>query len=244
MIAWDISIIFSSSSCMVCASFIYDSCIQGYHKYKSIWDVAVGEILCCGHKMDDPYDDHVVMVICRGVTVGHVPRYVSQGFSLFLQLGGNITATVVSSRRYSRDLSQGGLEILCQYTLDRPTNEVSKIRIFLASCESNYKLVKSNSEELMCNSNVIKTEPSNGRLQAKTEPKVNVLMSIAVTSTIANEILLQNSKTVLHLQKNKLLSTMTPGLGLIELFLSLMIGIFYSMGYAQMTSTYRTCSCF
>ena len=45
-----------------------------------------------------------VTVICRGVTVGHVPRYVSWGFSLFLQLGDNITATVVSTRRYSRDL--------------------------------------------------------------------------------------------------------------------------------------------
>ena len=47
--------------------------------------------------------------------LGHMARYVSQGFSLLLQLGENITATVVSTKRYSRDLPQGGLEISCQY---------------------------------------------------------------------------------------------------------------------------------
>ena len=90
----------------------------------------MGENLHCNRKIDNPYDDQVVTVICSGVTIGHVPRYVSQGFSLFLQLGGKITATIVSTGRYLRDLSQGGLEIPCQYTLERPTNQVRKIRIF------------------------------------------------------------------------------------------------------------------
>ena len=125
---------------MARTSFIYDSCVRGYHEYKSIWDSSVGEILHCSRKVDNPNDDHEVAVIHRGVTVGHVPRYVLQGTSLFIQLGGNITATVVSTRRYSRDLPQEGLEIPCQYTLEGPTNEVRKIRIFLASCESNYKV--------------------------------------------------------------------------------------------------------
>ena len=147
----------------------------------------MGEILRCSREVDNPYDDHAVTVICRGVTIGHVPRYVSQGFSLFLQLGGNITATVVSTRRYSRDLPQGGLEIPCQYTLEGPTNEVRKIRIFLASCESNYKLVKSDSEVSMSNDNVIKTEPNSGKTTGKTKPQVNVLVPIATTSTTTNE---------------------------------------------------------
>jgi len=108
---------------------------------------------------------------------------------LFLQLGGNITATVVSTRRYSRDIPQGGLEIPCQYTLEGPTNEVRKIRIFLAPCESNYKVVKSNSEVSLNNDNVINTEPSNGKTTAKTEPQVNDLVPIATTSTTANKII-------------------------------------------------------
>ena len=186
-VAWDIIIIFSGASRMARVSFIYDSCIRGYHEYKSIWDASVGGVLCCSREIDNPHDDHAVTVIRRGVTVGHVPRYVSRGFSLFLQLGGTITATVVSTRRYSRDLPQGGIEIPCQYTLEGPTNEVRKIRIFLASCETNYKLIKFDSEELMCSDNVIKTEPSNGKSPAKTEPNVNVLVPITTTSTTSNE---------------------------------------------------------
>ena len=89
-IAWDIIIIFSGASRMACVSFIYDSCIRGYHEYKSIWDASVGGVLCCSREIDNPHDDHAVTVIRRGVTVGHVPRYVSRGFSLFLQLGGTM----------------------------------------------------------------------------------------------------------------------------------------------------------
>ena len=69
---------------MAHASFIYDSCIRGYHKYKSIGDASVGDILCCSCKIDNPYNDYVVTVIQREVTVDHIPRYMSQGFSLFL----------------------------------------------------------------------------------------------------------------------------------------------------------------
>ena len=89
---------------MVRTNFIYDICIQGYHESKSIWDASVGEILHCSREVDNPNDDHAVTVICTGITVGHVPKYVSRGFSLFIQLGGNITAANVSTRRYSRYL--------------------------------------------------------------------------------------------------------------------------------------------
>ena len=54
----------------------------------------------------------------------------------------------------------------------------------MASFESNYKLV---SKELMCNDSVIKTESSNSKATAKTEPQVNVLVPIATTATTANE---------------------------------------------------------
>ena len=55
----------------------------------------MGEILHCSRKVDNPNDDHAVAVIRRGVTVGHMPRYVLRGFSLFLQLRGSITSHVV-----------------------------------------------------------------------------------------------------------------------------------------------------
>ena len=62
-------------------SFMHDSCIRGYHEYKSIWDASVGEILHCSREADNHYDDQAVTVIRSGVTVGHVPRYVSRGFA-------------------------------------------------------------------------------------------------------------------------------------------------------------------
>ena len=157
----------------------------------------MGEILHCSREVDNPNDDHAVTVSRRGDTVGHVPRYVSRGFSLFIHLGGNITVTVVSTKRYSRDLPQGGLEIPCQYTLEGPIKEVRKIRIFLASCESNYKLVKSDSEVSMNKDNVIKTEPNNGKTAAKTEPQVNNLVPIVTTAATTNEtIVLQQQESV------------------------------------------------
>ena len=160
---------------MAHSSLIYDSCIQGYHEYKSIWDASVGEVLHCISELYNPYDDQAVLVARRKVTVGHMPRYVSRGFLLLLQLGGSITATVNSTRRYSRDLSQEGLETPCQYTVEGPTNEVKKI-MSLSSCKSNYELVKSDSGN---DDDITKTVP------AKTEPQVSDRVQTAATSCTA-----------------------------------------------------------
>ena len=47
------------------------------------------------------------------LTVGHIPMKISALCSLFLQRGGTIACSVTDSKRYSSDLSQGGLEIPC-----------------------------------------------------------------------------------------------------------------------------------
>ena len=60
---------------MARASFTYDSCIRGYHEYKSIGDASVGEILHCNHKPDNPYDDQQLqlfivelpLAMCQGM---------------------------------------------------------------------------------------------------------------------------------------------------------------------------------
>ena len=58
-----------------------------------------------------------VAVVRSGVTVGHVPRKISSTCSLFLRQGGMIDCRVTGQRRYSEDLSQGGMEIPCILTL-------------------------------------------------------------------------------------------------------------------------------
>lgn len=90
-----------------------DSCIRGYHVYKSVWDANVGEILQCKRERQNSEDKYAVAVLKSGMIVGHLPRKVSRISSLFLKRGGTIECTVTASRRYSVDLPQGGLEIPC-----------------------------------------------------------------------------------------------------------------------------------
>ena len=58
---------------------------------------------------------YAVSVIKPGTgVVGHIPRQVSTPCNMFIRSGGSITCTVTSSRHYSVDLPQGGLEVPCQ----------------------------------------------------------------------------------------------------------------------------------
>ena len=50
-------------------------------------------------------------VVRSAVTVGHVPKKISSVCSMFLRRGGAIKCHVTASKRHSKDLSQGGLEI-------------------------------------------------------------------------------------------------------------------------------------
>jgi len=58
--------------------------LEGYHKYKSIWDASIGEIVNCSCKPDNLHDDNAESVVRRGIISGHVPHHLSRGFSLFL----------------------------------------------------------------------------------------------------------------------------------------------------------------
>jgi len=53
-------------------------------------------------------DSYAVAVVKDDIIIGHLPRELSQVYSLFLPRG-TINCTVVGTRRYSRDLPQGEL---------------------------------------------------------------------------------------------------------------------------------------
>lgn len=84
------------------------------HVYKDHWAPAVGEELRCQREIRNMADQYAVAVIKEEVesgtsdhaVVGHLPRKISAACSLFI--GGSIMCVVMSSRRYSRDLPQGG----------------------------------------------------------------------------------------------------------------------------------------
>ena len=69
----------------------------------------------------------VVVKKDSGETVGHLPQKISRICSMFLQRGGEITATVTGRRRYSSNLVQGGLEIPCDLKFRGEEKEIFKL---------------------------------------------------------------------------------------------------------------------
>lgn len=97
-----------------CIMFQIEGMVRGYHYYKDIWEVVIGEELECEREHGNIHDLYAVAVKQKsGVTVGHLPKKISSVCSLFLRRGGLIWCTVRGSRQYSSDLEQGGLEIPC-----------------------------------------------------------------------------------------------------------------------------------
>ena len=97
--------------------FSLDSMICVYHKYSLIWNNSiVGEELACERELGNSHNPYAVAVtktIGGERIVGHVSRRISAISSLFIRRGGIILCEVMGNRRYSVDLSQGGLEITC-----------------------------------------------------------------------------------------------------------------------------------
>ena len=88
------------------------SCIRGFHVYKSIWTLFIGETLSSSRETSNLHDPFAVKVLKTDEIVGHLPKRISSTCSIFSRKRGTITCTVNGERRYSRDLTQGGLDVL------------------------------------------------------------------------------------------------------------------------------------
>ena len=107
------------------SSFVVDSAICGYHVYKDIWPSPVAEEqLQCEQEVGNSHDPMSVTIkkLIGGAStiIGHVPRRISPLCSVFIRRGGSITRIVDGTRRYSADLLQGGLELLCKLMFIAP----------------------------------------------------------------------------------------------------------------------------
>ncbi len=98
---------------MESSSFELESMIRGYHVYKDIWLAVDGQVLQSRRETSNGHDPFAVSVVKDSTVVGHLPRKISAICSLFLRRHGTITCRVNGSRRNSRDLPQGGLEVPC-----------------------------------------------------------------------------------------------------------------------------------
>ena len=69
------------------------SCVRGHHVYGEIWTATLG--LFCSPEVGNVVDRYAVAVKKEsGETVGHFPRKILRMCSMFIQQGGEITATV------------------------------------------------------------------------------------------------------------------------------------------------------
>lgn len=95
------------------ATYSTKSMIRGFHVYQSVWSPITGEELPCVRELSNAADPFAVAVVKNATVVGHIPRKISSVCSMFLRKGGSLTCQVLSLRRYSADLPQGGLEVPC-----------------------------------------------------------------------------------------------------------------------------------
>ena len=114
-------------------TFKVDAMVRGYHEYEKIWKAAKGEKLECIRELGNRVDVFAVAVIKSEKTVGHLPRKISSICSIFLRHGGKITCEVSGSRRHSKDLTQGGMEVPCKLVFVGSSKDVAKAKKLIES---------------------------------------------------------------------------------------------------------------
>ena len=98
-------------------SFTVECCVRGYHIFQSSWEAPVGSVLIAKHEYGPQslIDDKFAIALVNNndsATVGHVPKFMSKLTYVFLKHGRHIKCEITGGKKYSKDLEQGGLEIL------------------------------------------------------------------------------------------------------------------------------------
>lgn len=107
----------------------FNSCIRGYHIYRTIWTSQIGEVLTCEIEPNNPHDKFAVSVKKGADIVGHVPREITKVFHYFIKRSGIVTCEVTGSKQNLGN----GLEIPCVYTLKGEEKNVKKLPGLLKS---------------------------------------------------------------------------------------------------------------
>ena len=109
-----------------------ESCKQGYHIYKDVWVAMIGADLSCEREPLNHVDRYAVAVLKNDTIVRLIPKKISRICFLFIRRGGTIVCTPMRGKRYSADLSQGGLEIRCKLVFIGEQSEVEKVKTLFA----------------------------------------------------------------------------------------------------------------
>ena len=80
----------------------------------------------CQRECGNAADTNAISVIREGTVIGHLPRKTSRMCTLFIRRGGVIHCRV-TGRRYSSNLTQGGLEIPCFLSFEGVAKGIKKV---------------------------------------------------------------------------------------------------------------------
>jgi len=120
------------------SSFVIDSCVCGY-----MWIKQFGiQWFACSRERGNSHDLLALVVKKDGNIVGHVPREILCIYILYICNGGVLQCTITSSRCYSHDILQGGIEILCIYTFSGSTNLNEKTRRHLEELQEKVSAIR------------------------------------------------------------------------------------------------------
>ena len=102
-------------------TFEFTSAVRGYHVFRQVWEPYLEEILLCYQEIGNDFDFFSIKT-CTGddVTVGHLPREISQPTKFLIDQGAVVKSKITSSHYRRSPLLQGGLEIQCIISVTLP----------------------------------------------------------------------------------------------------------------------------
>ena len=105
------------------------SYVRGYHAYKDVWTLFIGETLVLKREPENNIYRFGVAVVLDLKTVGHIPYNMAPAVSQFLRREHN---QAFAGERVNRGAGYC-LEILCKYCFYGPETYIVKLRVvFLA----------------------------------------------------------------------------------------------------------------
>ena len=110
---------------------IRDSCVRGYHIYRSIWDPSPGETYPCEREPDNESDKFAVVVKRDSTVVGYIPRNISQPVSIFLIKEESTVSCKVTGHGRNSLLPQGGEEIPANYICNGRKEDIAELKAMI-----------------------------------------------------------------------------------------------------------------
>ena len=103
--------------------------MHGYHVYKVLWELRVGEIFIALHEGSNRYDRHAMETYRdseAGVVVGHLPQEITKTCHYITRHNGIISDSVAGHRIHGEEA--GGKEIACRLKFAGSSRNIRRLK--------------------------------------------------------------------------------------------------------------------